>query len=112
MSAPMSNLHRFGEIDRLEVLPRLGHPAPGCTEKPDAEHTTPRHENTGPRRTGAALMRLDHKHALALLPLVDPDRMRSGRVVGLRDGAVLALAAAGLTTIEIAALPASAILTE
>jgi hypothetical protein len=57
-------------------------------------------------------MRLDHKHALALLSLVDPSRVRSGRAVGLRDGAVLALAAAGLTTLEIAALPASAILTD
>ena len=57
-------------------------------------------------------MHLDHKHALALLPLVDPSRVRNGRAVGLRDGAILALAAAGLIPLEIAALPASAILTE
>ncbi|HEX6863275.1 MAG TPA: hypothetical protein VF414_10695 [Thermoanaerobaculia bacterium] len=35
--------------------------------------------------------------------------MRSGRAVGLRDGAVLALVAAGLTAVEIAALRATAI---
>ena len=54
-------------------------------------------------------MRLDPKEAHILLPRVDPGRMRSGRAVGLRDGAVLALVAAGLTAVEIAALRATAI---
>ena len=54
-------------------------------------------------------MRLDPKHAHELLPRVDPGRVRSGRAVGLRDGALLALVAAGLSAIEIAALQASAI---
>ena len=54
-------------------------------------------------------MRLDPEQAHALLPRVDPGRVRSGRAVGLRDGAVLALVAAGLTAVEIAALRATAI---
>lgn len=54
-------------------------------------------------------MRLDPKHAHELLPHVDPGRVRSGRAVGLRDGALLALVAAGLSATEIAALQASAI---
>jgi len=54
-------------------------------------------------------MRLDPKEAHILLPRVDPGRVRSGRAVGLRDGAVLALVAAGLTAVEIAALRATAI---
>lgn len=54
-------------------------------------------------------MRLDPEEAHTLLPRVDPGRVRSGRAVGLRDGAVLALVAAGLTAVEIAALRATAI---
>jgi hypothetical protein len=54
-------------------------------------------------------MRLDPEQAHTLLPRVDPGRVRSGRAVGLRDGAVLALVAAGLTAVEIAALQATAI---
>jgi hypothetical protein len=54
-------------------------------------------------------MRLDPEQAHTLLPRVDPGRVRSGRAVGLRDGAVLALVAAGLTAVEIAALRATAI---
>lgn len=52
-------------------------------------------------------MHLDPEQALALLPRVDLGRTRFGRAVGLRDGAVLALVAVGLSTIEIAALRAS-----
>jgi len=54
-------------------------------------------------------MRLNPEEAQTLLPRVDPGRVRSGRAVGLRDGAVLALVAAGLTAVEIAALRATAI---
>ena len=54
-------------------------------------------------------MRIDPKLARTLLPRVDPGRVRSGRAVGLRDGAVLTLVAAGLTTLEIAALRATAV---
>lgn len=54
-------------------------------------------------------MRLDPEEAHTLLPRVDPGRVRSGRAVGLRDGAVLALVAAGLTAVEIAALRATSI---
>jgi len=54
-------------------------------------------------------MRLRPEQARALLPGVDPGRLRSGRPVGLRDGALLALAAAGLSCVEIAALRASAV---
>ncbi|HEX7185337.1 MAG TPA: hypothetical protein VF756_26165 [Thermoanaerobaculia bacterium] len=54
-------------------------------------------------------MHLDPEHAHNLLPRVDPGRVRSGRAVGLRDGALLALVAAGLSAVEIAALQASAI---
>jgi len=52
-------------------------------------------------------MHIDPQEALALLPRVDLGRTRSGRAVGLRDGAVLALVSVGLSTIEIAALRAS-----
>lgn len=52
-------------------------------------------------------MRLYPEQAKALLPRVDPDRMRWGWPVGLRDGALLALVAAGLNAVEIAALRAS-----
>ena len=54
-------------------------------------------------------MRLDPKNAHELLPRVDPGRVYSGKAVGLRDGALLALVAAGLSAVEIAALRASAI---
>ena len=52
-------------------------------------------------------MHLDPKQAYTLLDRVDLGRTRSGKAVGLRDGAVLALVAAGLSTIQIAALRAS-----
>jgi len=48
-------------------------------------------------------MRLDPGLARTLLPRVDPGRVRSGRAVGLRDGAVLALVATGLTAAQLAA---------
>lgn len=54
-------------------------------------------------------MRLDPKHAHELLSRIDPGRVRSGQAIGLRDGALLALVAAGLSAVEIAALRASAI---
>ena len=53
-------------------------------------------------------MRLDPRRARAVLPRVDPARKR-GWPVGLRDGALLGLLAAGLTAEELAALQASAI---
>ena len=56
-------------------------------------------------------MRLDPKHAHELLTRIDPGRVRSGQAIGLRDGALLALVAAGLSAVEIAALRASAITT-
>lgn len=49
------------------------------------------------------------ERARKVLPQVDPARQRSGRPVGLRDGALVALIAAGLSAEEIAALQASAI---
>jgi hypothetical protein len=54
-------------------------------------------------------MRLRPEHVQALLPQVDPGRLRFGWAVGLRDGALLALVAAGLSAVEIAALKASAV---
>jgi site-specific recombinase XerD len=45
----------------------------------------------------------------SVLPLVDPGRQRSGWPVGLRDGALLSLVAAGLSAEEIAELHASSI---
>ncbi len=54
-------------------------------------------------------MRLQPEQAHALLPKIDPGRVRSGIAVGLRDGALMALVAAGLSTSEITALRASAI---
>lgn len=55
-------------------------------------------------------MRLKPKEAYALLSKVnDTGRSRGGWSKGLRDGAVLALAAAGLSTVEIAALQAQAV---
>ena len=63
----------------------------------------------GAGRNGADLMRFDPEHAHDLLSHVDPGRVRSGRAVGLRDGALLALVAAGLSAVEIATLRASAI---
>jgi len=47
--------------------------------------------------------------ARAVLPRVDPTRLRWGLPVGLRDGAILALIAAGLSAEEISELRASAI---
>ena len=54
-------------------------------------------------------MLLDADQAYALLPTVDPARLYSGRPVGLRDGALLALIAAGFTAVEISGLHASSI---
>jgi hypothetical protein len=54
-------------------------------------------------------MRLDPEHAHELLTRVDPGRVRSGQAIGLRDGALLALVAAGLSAVEIATLRASAV---
>ena len=54
-------------------------------------------------------MRLRPEEAHAALPQVDPGRLRSGQPVGLRDGALLALLAAGLSAVEIASLKASAV---
>jgi integrase len=54
-------------------------------------------------------MRLHPEQAHAILPQIDPGRLRSGRPVGLRDGALLALVAAGLSAVEIAGLKASAV---
>ncbi|HKH48211.1 MAG TPA: hypothetical protein VKM72_26425 [Thermoanaerobaculia bacterium] len=53
-------------------------------------------------------MKLDPRRARAVLPRVDPARKR-GWPVGLRDGALLGLLAAGLTAEELAGLQASAI---
>jgi hypothetical protein len=52
-------------------------------------------------------MYLESKEAFALLLRVDRSRVRSGRAVGLRDGAVLTLVASGLSTVQIAALRAA-----
>ncbi|HYN22257.1 MAG TPA: hypothetical protein VE078_14955 [Thermoanaerobaculia bacterium] len=52
-------------------------------------------------------MRRERVHEI--LSHVDPGRMRSGWPVGLRDGAVLALLAAGLTPGEVSRLRASAL---
>lgn len=52
-------------------------------------------------------MRRERVHAI--LSGVDPSRMHLGRPVGLRDGAVLALLAAGLTPEEVSRLRASAV---
>lgn len=54
-------------------------------------------------------MRFRAADAYKLLPRVDPGRLLAGRAVGLRDGALLALIAAGLTSVEISSLQASAI---
>jgi len=54
-------------------------------------------------------MPLNPERAREVLPLVDPGRLRWGWPVGLRDGALLALVAAGLTTEELVALQATAI---
>ncbi len=52
-------------------------------------------------------MPIEPEEAHRLLPRVDPGRVRSGQAVGLRDGAVLALLAAGLKVTEISALRAT-----
>ena len=54
-------------------------------------------------------MRCRAADADRLLSRVDPGRIFGGHAVGLRDGAVLALLAAGLTSIEISTLRASAV---
>jgi hypothetical protein len=54
-------------------------------------------------------MRLQPRLARDLLPLVDPGRVVGDLPVGLRDGALLALVAAGLSAIEIASLEATAV---
>jgi len=54
-------------------------------------------------------MNLDAEQAYALLPQVDPGRLYAGSPVGLRDGALLALIAAGFTAVEISGLCASSI---
>jgi hypothetical protein len=54
-------------------------------------------------------MRSRAADAYQLLPRVDPGRLLAGRAVGLRDGALIALVAAGLTCVEISALQATAI---
>ena len=54
-------------------------------------------------------MLIRSRRARAALPYVEPDRMHCGWPVGLRDGAILALLAAGLTAEEICDLRASAI---
>jgi site-specific recombinase XerC len=52
-------------------------------------------------------MRLCPEQAHALIPRIDPGRIHLGLAVGLRDGALLALVAAGLSAVEIAALQAA-----
>lgn len=54
-------------------------------------------------------MPLRPEQARALLPHVDPARLQGGWPIGLRDGALLALTAAGLSSFEIAALQANAV---
>ena len=54
-------------------------------------------------------MRRRAADAYQLLPRVDPGRLFGGRAVGLRDGALLALLAAGLTSGEASNLRATAI---
>lgn len=54
-------------------------------------------------------MEFRRRRARAALPHVEPGRVYSGWPVGLRDSAVLALLAAGLTTEEICGLRASSI---
>ena len=53
-------------------------------------------------------MRLIPRKALAAIERVDPGKVRDGVPVGLRDGAILALVAAGLSAGEIARLQAKA----
>jgi site-specific recombinase XerC len=52
---------------------------------------------------------LDPESARAVLARVDPGRSFQGWPVGLRDGAILALAAAGFKPVELVALRASGI---
>ena len=54
-------------------------------------------------------MQFRRRRARAALPHVELGRVYSGWPVGLRDGAILALLAAGLTTEEICGLRASSI---
>lgn len=52
-------------------------------------------------------MNLSPAQARAAMLQVDPARLRAGRPIGLRDSALLALAAAGLSAAEISRLQAS-----
>jgi len=52
-------------------------------------------------------MNLSPAQARAAMLQVNPARLRAGRPIGLRDGALLALAAAGLSAAEISRLQAS-----
>lgn len=54
-------------------------------------------------------MPIPPEQARALLPQIDPGRIRCGLPLGLRDSALLTLVAAGLSSDEIADLRASAI---
>jgi site-specific recombinase XerD len=54
-------------------------------------------------------MRLKPEQAQEMLSRVDPARQHSGLPVGLRDGALIALLAAGFTAREISRLRASAV---
>lgn len=54
-------------------------------------------------------MRPHPERAQQLIARVDPGRLRCGWPVGLRDGALLALLAAGLTPHEVSRLRASAV---
>jgi hypothetical protein len=54
-------------------------------------------------------MQTSPEQARQLLPRVNPGRVLGGLAVGLRDGAILALVAAGLNGAEIAALHAEAV---
>jgi site-specific recombinase XerD len=54
-------------------------------------------------------MRLRPDRARSALGSIDPSRRRAGWPVGLRDGALVALVAAGLSAVEISRLQASAI---
>lgn len=53
-------------------------------------------------------MHFRHELAAELLARVDPGRVLAGKAIGLRDGALLALVAAGLTSVEISTLQGTA----
>jgi site-specific recombinase XerD len=54
-------------------------------------------------------MRIRPDQARAVLRRINPARMRRGRPLGLRDSAILALSAGGMSAAEIAALRASSV---